>query len=141
MIRYKVYYRKIKQVCEVILRDNEKRKVVLEYIDRTTSNPPYKEVKKRIEVEMNSDLRTVRFTERYDRFDNPIYDGDVIKEHDLRSGKCWLGLIRWDKEKGQFMEIITQTPFTSLKLPLVENLGSIWDNPELIKLLPHQGNN
>jgi hypothetical protein len=139
MIRYKVYHRQIKQVCEVVVRDNEKNRVVLEYVDRSESHYPYKIVKKRISVEINGDLRTVRFAERYDMQNNPIYDGDVIKEHDFLSGKSWVGLVRWNKEKGQFVEEITGTPFASLKLSAIEKVGNIWEKPELLGLIQDNG--
>ena len=135
MIRYKVYFRKIKQVCKVIVRDNEKKQVVLEYTDREDTGYPYREVKKRITVKMSRHLKTIRFTERYDMLNHPLYDGDIIKEHDFLSGRNWVGLVKWNKDRGQFIEVVTNTPLCSLRLVNIEKIGNIWENPELLDLL------
>lgn len=138
MIRYKVYYRKIKQVCKVILRDNENQKLILEYTDREEKGYPYREVKKRIVVKISTDLETIRFAEKYDMLNRPLYDGDIIKEHDFVSNRSWIGLIRWNKERGQFIEVVTNAPFSSLRLANIEKIGNVWENPELLELIKKQ---
>ncbi|HUW21778.1 MAG TPA: hypothetical protein VMW41_03835 [Candidatus Bathyarchaeia archaeon] len=134
MIRYKVYHRQLRQICDVIVRDNEKRYVILEYLDKTVSTYPYGVTKKRIKAEMDEDLKTIRFAERYDRQNDPLYDGDIIEEYDFFTGRKWLGLIRWDKERGQFIEEVTKTPLTALRLSSVKKIGNIFEEPDLISL-------
>lgn len=125
----------------MLLRDYENNQIVLEYTDNQESSLPFKIVKKRITSEINGDLQPLRFSEKCDRHNQPLYEGDVIKEHDYNNGKNWYGLIEWNSAKGQFIESITKAPLATINSSRVEKIGNIWENPDLAGLLPKADQN
>ncbi len=137
MIKYKAFYQKQGKVCNVILRDNEMQQAVIEFDDQSPAYFPYQKARKRLRVPIDQ-LKTIRFTERFDMHNAPIYDGDVIEEHNPLNGSTWVGLVRWNKDKGQFIEEVTATPFASLRHNTIRRLGNIWEDPSLADLIDKQ---
>ena len=119
------------------MRDNEVQQAVIEFEEESVAYYPYKRAKKRLRVNLDN-LQTIRFSERYDMHKSPIYDGDVIEEHNPLTGKSWIGLIRWNKDKGQFVEEITNTPLVSLRHSTIRRLGNIWEDPSLAEKVKNQ---
>ncbi|MCJ7827639.1 hypothetical protein MUP65_00630 [Patescibacteria group bacterium] len=119
------------------MRDNETQEAVVEYVESSPSYYPYQKARKRLRVSLDQ-LKTVRFTERFDMHNGPIYEGDVIEEHNPLTGEHWIGLVKWNKDKGQFIEEVTGTPFASLRHSTISRLGNIWEDPTLAKKIEDQ---
>ncbi|MFC1789983.1 hypothetical protein ACFLZP_00695 [Patescibacteria group bacterium] len=133
-----IFHRGLKKICSVLVQDNEKQVLTLEYLEETSSQYPYQTSFKRIQVRIDQDVEIIRFTEKYDSQDQLLYEGDVIKESDPLSGRTWIGVVSWDQIQGQFIEKTTGSPLNTLKLTNTEKIGNEFEEPQLVSVLENQ---
>jgi hypothetical protein len=77
-----------------------------------------------------------RFTGLHDKNGKEIYEGDVVQEHS--QGAVYINEIRWSHPNSGFW-VGGIFPLTKGQSELVEVVGNIYENPELLSTPPAQG--
>jgi uncharacterized phage protein (TIGR01671 family) len=133
-IKYQVWHKPTKTIQVVALIDFNNRVLDTYGIDEPMYDIPFEDVEWREYIGVE------------DKNNNPIYEGDVVKIHNLKANFKYgepnidwrLFKIEWNRYTWAFNNSIIYKPFSDYDTATgerydIEIIGNIWENAELLK--------